>query len=321
MRTGKNSFFSNTGNVDPNLLRRYLTYLKMERSFSGNTLEAYKEDLQKLLNYLSDEGLDFRSITIEDLDRFAGTMSDLDIHPRSIARILSGVRSFYRFLCLEREIDKDPTELLESPKTGRRLPEVLSTEEIDLIIQAIDPGKPEGTRDRAVVEMLYSCGLRVSELCALHISDLYLEEGYIRVHGKGKKERLVPIAKSATERLREWFVERMKVKVKPGQEDFVFVSCTRGRQLSRISIFVNIKGYAEKAGITKSISPHTFRHSFATHLLQGGANLRAIQAMLGHESITTTEIYTHVDRSHLREEILNCHPRNILYRKRHPGEG
>jgi len=302
---------SNTGPIDPNILCRYNQYLRLERSYSPNTLSAYTQDLQKLLNYYSDQGIDFRKVTLEQLDQFAGSLVEQKVTSRSIARILSGVRSFYHFLVTENELQDDPSELLESPKVGRRLPEVLSTEEIDAIIAAIDVSRPEGIRDRAIIETLYGCGLRVSELCDLKMSDLYLEEGYLRVHGKGQKERLVPIGNEAVARLREWFVERMKIKVKPRQEDYVFISPARGQHLSRISVFVNIKEYARKAGLTKTISPHTFRHSFATHLLQGGANLRAIQAMLGHEDIATTEIYMHVDRSHLRQEILDHHPRNL----------
>ena len=303
--------FTNTGAISPQILRRYMQYLRLERSYTGNTLDAYVRDLQKLLNYYADTGIDFRHVTLEQLDRFSGTLQDLGVQPRSVARILSGVRSFYRFLVLEKEIETDPTELLENPQIGKHLPEVLSIQEIDAIEQAIDKSKPQGIRDVAIIEMLYSCGLRISELCNLKMSELFLEEGYIRVHGKGRKERLVPIGEQAIEKLRQWFVVRVTVKAKPGHEDYVFISTKRGTKLSRITLFVYIKGYAEKAGIQKNISPHTFRHSFATHLLEGGANLRAIQAMLGHEDISTTEIYMHIDRSHLREEILEHHPRNI----------
>ncbi len=302
---------NNAGIVEKSVLRRYIQYLRLERSYTDNTLDAYVKDLQKLLNYYSDEGIDYRQVTLEQLDQFAGTLRDLGVSPRSTARILSGVRSFYRFLTWEKEIPTDPTELLESPQIGKHLPEVLSLEEIDRIEAVIDVSKPEGQRDRAVIEMLYSCGLRVSELCNLKISDLFLEEGFIRVHGKGRKERLVPIGRKAIEELRRWFVARQEVKVKPGEEDYVFVSTKRGRHMSRISLFIYIKQYAQLAEIQKNISPHTFRHSFATHLLEGGANLRAIQAMLGHEDISTTEIYMHIDRSHLREEILEHHPRNL----------
>lgn len=309
-----------TGRAVPRpIVLRYIQYLRLERSYTGNTLDAYVRDLQKLINYLGDEGIDFRTITLEQLDQFAAQISDLGVAPRSLARILSGVRSFYRFLVLEREIDTDPTELLASPNIGKHLPDVLTTEEVDSIIAAIDPGMREARRDHAIIETLYSCGLRVSELCELLISNLYLDEGYIRVHGKGNKERLVPISQVAIDCLREWLEERAELRIKPGHEDFVFISMRRGTRLSRITLFVRIKQLASLAGIQKSISPHTFRHSFATHLLEGGANLRAIQAMLGHESIATTEIYTHIDRSHLREQILEHHPRNISWAAQESG--
>jgi integrase/recombinase XerD len=302
---------SNTNTVGNAILRRYFQYLRLEKSYTSNTLDAYLKDLQKLLNYFADEGVDFRKVTLEQLDHFTKTLQELGVGPRSVARILSGVRSFYRFLTIEGEVETDPTELLESPKIGKHLPEVLSLNEIDEIEAAIDLSKPEGIRDLAIIEVLFSCGLRISELVNLKLSELYLEEGYIRVHGKGRKERLVPIGDNAIEKLRQWFVVRQDVEVKPGEEDYVFISLRRGKHLSRISLFVYIKEYAEKAGIRKSISPHTFRHSFATQLLEGGANLRAIQAMLGHEDIGTTEIYMHIDKSHLRQEILEHHPRNI----------
>lgn len=301
---------SNRGVVPQAIVRRYIQYLRLERSYSPNTLDAYCKDLQKLFNFYADNGIDFRGVTLKDLDLFAGGLRDNGISPRSLARILSGVRSFYRFLVLEREIVQDPTELLESPKIGRHLPQVLSVEEIDQILAVIDQSKPEGVRDHCIIEVLYSCGLRISELTNLQISNLFLDEGFIRIQGKGSKERLVPISARAVRELRMWFEVRKHIDVKPGFEDYVFVSRTRGKNLSRISLFVFIQRYAAQAGITKEISPHTFRHSFATHLLQGGANLRAIQDMLGHESLGTTEIYMHMDTSHLREQLLNCHPRS-----------
>ena len=304
------------GNVEDSVLRRYVQYLCLERSYSKNTLDAYRRDLQKLLIFYADNHIDYRTVTLEQLDQFAGQLREEGIQARSVARILSGVRSFYRFLTLEKEVEQDPTELLESPQIGKHLPEVLSVEEIDSIISVIDVSKPEGIRDRAIIEVLYGCGLRISELCNLRISQLYLEDKYIRVKGKGSKERLVPIEGVAIDRVREWLVTRMGYKVKPSEEDDVFVYLTRGSRLSRISLFVYIKDYAERAGIKKNISPHTFRHSFATHLLEGGANLRAIQMMLGHEDISTTEIYMHIDKSKLRTEILEHHPRNILYEER-----
>lgn len=299
------------GEISKTLLRRYVQYLKLERGLSENTLEAYMEDLRKYLDFLAADGKDFRTVEESDLQQFMAVLSDVGIQPRSVARIVSGVRSFYRFLFVEKEIVRDPTELLESPKTGRRLPEVLTVEEIDAMIAAIDLSSPEGQRNRAILEMLYSCGLRVSELCGLKLSDLFLEEGFIRVAGKGGKERLVPVSRRAVKELNLWFLDRNNIRIRPGSEDFLFLSLRRGTPLSRITVFYWVKELAEAAGIHKNISPHTFRHSFATHLLAGGANLRAIQAMLGHESISTTEIYTHVDSSRLREEILHHHPRNI----------
>lgn len=295
------------------LLKRYCQYLKLEKSLSPNTIEAYIEDLRKLLDFIHEEGHDFRTLTIDNLHEFLATLSDIGIQPRSQARILSGIRSFYQFLFLEKEIIQDPTELIESPRIGRHLPEILSTEEIDRMIECIDLSLAEGQRNRAILECLYSCGLRVSELCNLRISDLYLQEEFIRVTGKGSKERLVPISSKAIKELTGWFRDRDTISIKAEYSDFVFVSPRRGKALSRILIFHIIKELAQKANIKKNISPHTFRHSFATHLLEGGANLRAIQDMLGHESISTTEIYMHVDRTRLRSEILRHHPRNILY--------
>ncbi len=296
--------------MDP-VLRRYYQYLRLERNFSENTLDAYTKDLDKLLRFLDDEGVGYREAKLEHLQTFSATLMDVGIANRSIARILAGVRSFYHFLIAEREIVDDPTELLESPARGERLPDVLSIEEIDALIAAVDLSKDEGQRDRAILETLYSCGLRVSELCQLKMSDLFLDEGFIRVHGKGKKERLVPISQRAIDELDCWFVDRDGVNIRPGNEDYVFLSFRRGSPLSRISVFHIVKMLCQKVGIRSTVSPHTFRHSFATHLLEGGANLRAIQEMLGHEDIGTTEIYMHVDRSHLRQEILNHHPRNI----------
>lgn len=302
---------SNTGNVPQDIVKRYIQYLRLERSYSSNTLDAYCKDLQKLFNFYSDNGIDFRTTTLTDFDLFAGNLRDEGISSRSLARILSGVRSFYRFLMLEKEIEQDPTELLESPKIGNKLPQVLSVDEIDNIQGAIDLSKPEGIRDHCIIEVLYSCGLRISELTNLQISDLFLDEGFIRIHGKGDKERLVPISAKAIKELRIWLDVRKHIEIQSGHQDYVFVSRTRGKKLSRISLFVFIRKYAQKAGITKEISPHTFRHSFATHLLQGGANLRAVQEMLGHENLGTTEIYMHIDITHLREGILACHPRGI----------
>jgi integrase/recombinase XerD len=234
---------------------------------------------------------------------------DLGIHPASLSRILSGVRSFYRFLLLSDIIDHDPLELLEYPKKARKLPDVLSVEEIDAIESVIDLSQPEGQRNKAIIEVLFSCGLRVSELCNLKITDLYLEEGFIKVEGKGSKQRLVPISGKAVKELQLFFIDRNGYDIHPDCTDYVFVSKKRKRNLSRIMVFHLVKELVELVGIKKTVSPHTFRHSFATSLLEGGANLRAIQAMLGHESIGTTEIYMHIDTSRLREELLNHHPR------------
>lgn len=291
------------------LLSLYRDYLRLEKNMTSNTVEAYTGDVGKLLLYLKDAGLQPESVKLENLEHFAAGLHDIGITPRSQARILSGVRSFYKFLLMDRRIDALPTELLPSPKIGEHLPEVLSVEEIDRIISGIDLSEKEGQRNRAIIEMLYSCGLRVSELCNLLISDIWRDEGFVKVMGKGRKERFVPISGRALRELSLWEECRCHINIRPGNEDYVFLSFKRGRKLSRITVFHIVKVLAENAGITKEISPHTFRHSFATHLLEGGANLRAIQEMLGHESIATTEIYTHLDNSRLREEILRHHPR------------
>ena len=291
------------------LLSLYRDYLRLEKNMTSNTVEAYTDDVGKLLLYLKDAGLQPESVKLENLEHFAAGLHDIGITPRSQARILSGVRSFYKFLLMDRRIDALPTELLPSPKIGEHLPEVLSVEEIDRIISGIDLSEKEGQRNRAIIEMLYSCGLRVSELCNLLISDIWRDEGFVKVMGKGRKERFVPISGRALRELSLWEECRCHINIRPGNEDYVFLSFKRGRKLSRITVFHIVKVLAENAGITKEISPHTFRHSFATHLLEGGANLRAIQEMLGHESIATTEIYTHLDHSRLREEILSHHPR------------
>ena len=306
METGKNS---------KDIVSRYRRYLKLEKGYSANTLDAYMRDVDKLYRYLAVEQVDVLDVKLEDLEHFAAFISDLGIGPRSLARILSGVRQFYRFLVIDGYLEVDPTELLESPKQPDHLPEVLSTAEVDLLEQAIDLSKWEGHRNRAIIEVLFSCGLRVSELTNLKLSNLYIEEQYIRVMGKGSKERLVPISPRALDELNYWFADRNVMKIKPGEEDYVFLN-RRGQHLTRTMILIMIKRYAVEAGIKKTISPHTLRHSFATSLLEGGADLRTIQAMLGHESIGTTEIYTHIDTSTLRQEILEHHPRNIQYNER-----
>lgn len=292
------------------ILKKYKSYITLEQGLSNNTREAYLHDVEKLFAYFEDEKIDFLKVELDHFHSFAAALMDVGIGERSIARILSGVRSFYKFLVLDGYLEQDPTELLESPKIGKHLPEVLSVEEIDAIEGVIDVSTPEGQRDRAAIEILYSCGLRVSELCNLLLSDLFLDEGFLRVTGKGNKQRLVPISERAIRELKAWFAFRDSINIKPGEEDYVFISAARKKHLSRITVFHNIKVYAEQADIQKTISPHTFRHSFATHLLEGGANLRAIQTMLGHESISTTEIYTHIDRRFLRDQILQHFPRN-----------
>lgn len=292
------------------IIKEYTQYLRLEKNLSPNTYDAYLTDLEKLLHYLDTANIDPLDVTLENLQHFMAGLHDIGIHPRSQARILSGVKSFFKFLVIADYRKDDPAELLEGPKIGFHLPEVLTVEEIDKIIATVDMSKNEGQRNRAILETLYSCGLRVSELCNLKLSDLYLDEGFIKVEGKGSKQRLVPISQRAISEINGWLENRIDGKIKQGYEDYVFLA-RWGKNISRIMVFHLIKELAEKAGIKKTISPHTFRHSFATHLLEGGANLRAIQAMLGHESIATTEIYTHIDRSMLRAEIIGHHPRNI----------
>ena len=283
-----------TGKKSPtNIVRAYQRYLKLQRGYSANTFDAYQRDLQKLLCYLEQEQKHVLNVELADLQHFAASLHDIGIHPRSHG---------YR--------DDDPTELLESPVIGEHLPEVLSPEEIDRLEDSIDLSQWEGQRNRAIIEVLFSCGLRVSELTNLKLSDLFLEEKYIRVTGKGSKVRLIPISPRAIKELSMWFYDRNTMKIKPGEEDYVFLN-RRGAHLTRTMILIIIKQQAAEAGIRKTISPHTLRHSFATALLEGGADLRAIQTMLGHESIGTTEIYTHIDMSTLRQQILEHHPRNI----------
>lgn len=290
--------------------RRFLGHLTLEKGMSANTAQAYSDDVDKVIRYLADNGVGIERATTDDLERFVCTLQDVGIQPRSQARIISGVKSFYKFLRLEGYMDTDPTELLLTPKIGRHLPEVLTVAEIDAMIDCIDMSKAEGQRNRAIIETMYGCGLRVSELVTLRLSQLYLEERYVIIQGKGNKQRLVPISPVAIDQINLYLEQtRAHQVVKKGSEDILFLN-RRGAMLTRQMIFHIIKQLCELAGIRKVISPHTLRHSFATHLLEGGANLRAIQQMLGHESITTTEIYVHIDRSRLRDEILNHHPRN-----------
>ena len=295
--------------MDNKYINKYNTWLRLEKGLSANTIEAYADDLNKLFQFAENEGLNFLEIRYADLQQFIAQLSDIGISPRSQARIISGIKSFYRFLLLEDYLHTDPTELLESPKIGMKLPEVLSVEEINQILGSIDLSLPAGQRNRAMLEVLYSCGLRVSELIRLKYSDIYFDEEFIRIEGKGKKQRLVPISQAAIHEIRNYLYTRRQVTAQKGFEDILFLN-QRGTGLSRVMVFYVIKQHVELVGITKTISPHTFRHSFATHLLEGGANLRAIQLMLGHEKITTTELYTHIDREYLRKEILTHHPRN-----------
>lgn len=297
-------------NYSTNILKAYQRYLKLERNYSTNTVDAYIHDIKSLLDYCLEISKNVLQLQLEDLQNFAATIHEKGIGPTSQARILSGVRSFYRYLLLDGYIDADPSELLESPNLGKHLPEVLSTQEVDKLENVIDLTTKEGQRNKAIIEVLFSCGLRVSELVNLKLSQLFLDEGFVQVIGKGRKERLVPISQRAIKELNLWFYDRKQLDIKTGEEDYVFLN-RRGSHLTRTMILIMIKKEAEKAGIKKTISPHTMRHSFATALLQGGADLRAIQAMLGHEDIGTTEIYTHIDITTLRQEILEHHPRNI----------
>ena len=295
--------------MSDNILLKYYSYLKFERNFTENSVAAYMSDIGKLQKFAESKEKTLLTLEQFDIEEFIAGLNDLGIEATSQKRILVGARSFYKFVRLSRLADVDPTELIETPKLGEHLPVVLSVDEVDAIIAATDPSTIDGQRNRAILETLYSCGLRVSELIDLRISNIYVDEGYISVFGKGRKQRIVPIAESALQEIRNYFAFRYELDVKHGFEDYVFLN-RFGRKLSRIMVFNIVKRYCDEAGVKKEISPHTFRHTFATHLLEGGANLRAIQMMLGHEQISTTEIYTKVDRQMLREEILTCHPRN-----------
>lgn len=288
----------------------FKAYLQLEKSLSENSVEAYGHDIEKLTQFLSLNKIEKnpKELELHDLEAFLQWINELGMTPSSQSRIVSGLRSFYKYCFQEQISTKDPTALLETPKLAKKLPDFLSFDEIEKIIAAVDVSIPEGTRNRAIVETLYSCGLRVSELVNLKLSCLYFDVGYVRITGKGDKERLVPIGSSAIKYIKLYKENiRVHVPVIAGNEDVVFLN-RRGRKLSRVMIFMIIKGLAKKASITKNISPHTFRHSFATHLVEGGADLRAVQEMLGHESITTTEIYTHLDKEYLRETLQQFHP-------------
>lgn len=292
------------------LINGFKAYLKLERGLSDNTSIGYSNDVRKLYDFIESENIELKQVTLEMLHSFVAQLHDLGISPRSQARIISGIKSFFKYLKLEGYVEEDPSVMLETPLLGTHLPEILSVEEIDAMIDSIDLSKPDGQRNRAIIETLYGCGLRVSELINLEISKLYLDEGYVVIRGKGSKERLVPISEVAQEQILLYINEQRSMQtIKRGDDNILFLN-KRGGRLSRVMIFYIIKRLAELAGIRRQVSPHTLRHSFATHLLEGGANLRAIQQMLGHESISTTEIYIHIDRTRLREEILTHHPRN-----------
>jgi len=290
----------------------FKAFLSLEKSLSANSVEAYLHDIKKLYEYfrMKDHIPAPEKVQREEIREFIQWVNELGVSPRSQARMISGIKAFFRYLMMEDAIETDPSALIEAPRIGRKLPEVLSVQEIDSLINAIDLSKPEGRRNRAILETLYSCGLRVSELTELKLSRLYFKLGYIKITGKGDKERLVPIGKRAIKEIRYYQEDRQKLKkIAPTDEDIVFLS-RNGRKLSRIMIYHVIKELAEKTGLKKNISPHTFRHSFATHMIDGGADLRAVQEMLGHESIITTEIYTHLDQAYLRDNIIQFHPRS-----------
>jgi integrase/recombinase XerD len=292
-------------------IKEYRAYIQLEKTLSANSVEAYERDVQKLHQYIEGYFKDTSPLDVKltHLQQFLKALNEVELSPRSQARIISGIKGFYKYLLLENLVSDDPTELLELPKIGRKLPDTLSPEEVDSLIDAIDLSHPQGQRNYAILETLYSCGLRVSELTGLRISDLFFDDGFIRVIGKGDKERLVPIGGTAVKYINIYKDEdRVHANIKPGHEDILFLN-RRGAKLTRVMIFTIVKDLATVVGMTKNISPHTFRHSFATHLVEGGADLRAVQDMLGHESITTTEIYTHLDREFLRKSILTTHPR------------
>lgn len=295
--------------MNENNLINYQSFLKFERNLTDNSVDAYISDINKLQVYAESKGLELESLSQLDIEEFLFGLRDLGISPTSQKRILVGIRSFYKFLRLEGILSVDPTELIDAPKLGEHLPTVLSLPEVDAMIAATDPSTCDGQRNRAILETLYSCGLRVSELTDLKISNIFEKEHYVMVYGKGRKQRIVPISDSALREIHNYFQFRYELDVKPGFQDHVFLN-RFGRSLSRMMVFNIVRRYAQEAGVQKEISPHTMRHTFATHLLEGGANLRAIQMMLGHEQISTTEIYTKVDRQMLREEILTYHPRN-----------
>lgn len=294
-------------------IKGFQNYLKVERGLSENSIHAYVTDLQKLVYFLKDTGISGgpETVVLANLKDMMQDISTKGISPRTQARVISGIKSFYKYLLIEEKVDRDPTALLEAPKVGRKLPVILTVEEIDAIINAIDTKKSEGQRNKAILETLYSCGLRVSELIDLKISNLFFESGFVKIEGKGNKERMVPISTKAIKEINLYLSEyRRNLNIFPADEDVLFLN-RRGKKLSRVMIFTIIKNLTKKVGLEKNISPHTFRHSFATHLIDGGANLRAVQEMLGHESIITTEIYTHLDQEYLKNTIIQYHPRSV----------
>jgi len=291
------------------ILKEYKVFLQLEKSLSPNTVSAYLSDVDKLFLYLSDAHITYQEAKLAHFQDFLIDLAEVGISARSQARIVSGIKSFYHFLLITNQLEDDPTDLLELPKVGLHLPEVLSVEEINAIVDVVDLSLPEGQRNRAIIEMLYGSGLRVSELVNVKLSNIDFEHAFLKVEGKGSKQRLVPLSEEADAQIRLWHIVRNELNIQKGQEDYLFLN-RRGSQLSRVMIFNIVKQLAELAGIKKNISPHTFRHSFATHLLEGGANLRVIQQLLGHESILTTEIYTHIDVELLRDTVLSFHPRN-----------
>jgi len=293
-------------------IEKFKTYLQLEKSLSQNSIDAYANDINKLIKFLNAnyDGILPTTVVYPHLKAFIASINDAGTSPRTQARVISGIKSFFKFLLLEGIIDNNPTSLLEAPKVGRKLPSILTVEEINSLLEAVDMNKPEAQRNRAILETLYSCGLRVSELISLRVSNLHFRMGFIKIDGKGNKERLIPVSEDAKREIKQYMKNyRAKLNIDPKDEDILFLN-RRGQKLSRVMIFTIIKNLAEKVNLGKTISPHTFRHSFASHLVEGGADLRAVQEMLGHESILTTEIYTHLDRDYLKDTIKHFHPRS-----------
>lgn len=315
MKKIRNSNSTSTTDATKSLLRRYIAYLRLEKGMSPNTIEAYIDDINKLIDFLAQDNLAWHEVTHLRLHDFVCTLQDIGITPRSQARILSGIKSFFRFLLQEGYISDNPTTLIDQPQLGQHLPEVLTLQEVNSMIASVDLTAAEGQRNRTILEVLYSCGLRVSELVNLKLSQLFLDDEYISIEGKGNKQRLVPISPQAIYEIQQYLPQRARLDIKPDEEDYLFLN-RRGKHLSRIMVFYIVRDACLRCDIKKTISPHTLRHSFATHMLENGANLRAIQQMLGHESITTTEVYVHLNKQFLRQEIIKYHPRNKQNSKR-----